>query len=261
MKKQNRKMWFFTLQIATPVALVLAWWAISSRSTNAFFPPLQEILIRFQELWIFAHFETDILPSVANLLVGFLFAAFAGIALGTLFALVVPFSELFYPLVNFYRSIPIVAVIPLFVAVLGFGNEVRLITIVLAAMPPTLIATLDGLRAVDSQIKDVSRVYRFTRSEKLMRVYLPAAAPQIFSGLQVSLQFSFIVMIASEMLGSSQGIGAMTLLAQQTFASKDMWAGVLLLGLIGFLANLLLQLLRKQILAWYDGAKQSALAS
>jgi sulfonate transport system permease protein len=248
------------LEVTVPVALVALWWMASAQSTNAYFPPLSNVLGRFQDLWIFAHLSTDILPSVGNLLLGFLTAAVMGIVLGTIFALITPLRDMLYPLVNFYRAIPIVAVIPLFVAVLGFGNEVRLITIVLAAMPPTLIATLDGLRAIDEQVKEVSRVYRFTQAERLTRVYLPAAAPQIFSGLQVSLQFSFIVMIASEMLGSSQGIGAMTLLAQQTFSSADMWAGILLLGIIGFLANLALSAVRNRVLAWYDGAKQSALS-
>lgn len=258
--QQNRKLWLLVVQVATPVLLVVAWWVVSAGSTDAFFPPLQQILVRFQELWLFAHLPSDIVPSLFNLVVGFLAAGITGIILGTVFALVRPLSELLYPLVNFYRAIPIVAVIPLFVALLGFGNEVRLLTIVLAAMPPTLIATFDGIRAVDPQVREVSRVYRFTRGEELVGVYLPAAAPQIFSGLQVSLQFSLIVMIASEMLGSSQGIGAMTLLAQQTFASADMWAGILLLGLIGFFANLALTVIRNKVLAWYDGAKQTAMA-
>jgi ABC-type nitrate/sulfonate/bicarbonate transport system permease component len=248
------------IEVIVPVALVAFWWMASANSSNAYFPPLENIVGRFHALWIFEHFSTDILPSVGNLLLGFVMAAVMGVVFGTIFALITPLRDLFYPLVNFYRAIPIVAVIPLFVALLGFGNEVRLLTIVLAAMPPTLIATLDGLRAIDPQVKEVSLVYRFTQAERLTRIYLPAAAPQIFSGLQVSLQFSFIVMIASEMLGASQGIGAMTLLAQQTFSSADMWAGVLLLGIIGFLANLALGAVRNRVLAWYDGAKQSALS-
>jgi sulfonate transport system permease protein len=132
----------------------------------------------------------------------------------------------------------------------------RLVSITLAALFPTLIATVDGIRSVDPSLKDVSAVYRLTRSEKLAQVYLPAAGPQIAAGMQVSLQVAFIVMIASEMLGSSQGIGAMTLLAQQSFMTSDMWAGILLLGVIGFGANMFFEVAKNKVLAWYVGSRR-----
>ena len=74
--------------------------------------------------------------------------------------------------------------------------------------------------------------------------------------MQVSLKVSFVVMIASEMLGSYQGIGAMTLLAQQSFMSADMWAGILLLGVIGFLVNVAFELVKGRVLRWYIGSRR-----
>lgn len=251
----NKRAWLIGLEVAVPLILLAIWWIWSTQTQQAFFPPLPAILERFQDLWLFDHFISDVIPSVGNLVLGFLIAAIIGTALGILFALVRPVSDLLYPLVNFYRAVPSVAIIPVFIALLGFGNEVKLLIIVLAALPPTLISTLDGVRSVEPMIKDVARVYRLTAIEKLFGVYLPAASPQIFSGFQVSLQFSFVAMIASEMLGSTEGIGAMTLLAQQTFTSTDMWAGVILLGIIGYLANLILNIIRNNTLRWYDDAK------
>ncbi|WP_224164640.1 ABC transporter permease [Arthrobacter sp. StoSoilA2] len=244
-----------------PVLLLVAWWFLSESSLDPFFPPLRTIVGRFQELWLFEHFQSDVLLSLGNLFLGFAIAAFAGIAIGFVTALVPPVRWMVDPLIHFLRGIPPVALVPIFISLIGFGTQMRVTSIALAALFPTMIATVDGIRGVGNDLMDVARVYRLNRKERVLNVLLPAAAPQIFSGLQVSLQVAFIVMIASEMLGSSQGIGAMTLLAQQSFMTADMWAGILLLGVIGFLVNVLFSLLRRKVLSWYIGSRRMARAA
>lgn len=257
----NRKAINWSLGVGTPLAIVLLWWTLSSTSTNTFFPPLSNILERFQALWLFDHFTSDVLLSLRNLALGYALATIIGVGLGFIIALIPVARWILDPLIHFFRGIPPVALVPIFISLIGFGVEMRLLSITLAALFPTLIATVDGIRSIDSGLKDVSAVYRLSRGEKMAQVYLPAAGPQIASGMQVSLQVAFIVMIASEMLGSSQGIGAMTLLAQQSFMISDMWAGILLLGIIGFAANLLFEVVRNKILAWYVGSKRLARTS
>ncbi len=257
----NRKALHWILGAGTPVLLLALWWIASEQSTSAFFPPLRVILERFQALWLFEHFQSDVLLSLRNLLLGYGVASVAGIALGFVIALVPVARQILEPLIHFLRGIPPVALVPIFISLIGFGIEMRVASIALASLFPTMIATVDGIRSVDPGLKDVARVYRFTTTEKIFRVYLPAAGPQIFSGLQVGLQVAFIVMIASEMLGSSQGIGAMTILAQQSFMTADMWAGILLLGVIGFAANLIFDLIRRRVLAWYIGSRKLARAA
>jgi sulfonate transport system permease protein len=242
--------------VASPLAVLAAWWMFSAESTSSFFPPLQVILRRFADLWLFEHFTSDVLLSMGNLFSGFLIGIAAGVVIGFVLAMVPPVRWMFEPTIHFFRGIPPVAMIPIVITLIGFGTEMRVANIALAAFFPTLIATMDGIRGIDGSLKDVCSVYRLTRTERMVRVYLPAAGPQIFSGMQVSLQVSFVVMIASEMLGSSQGIGAMTLLAQQSFMSADMWAGILLLGVIGFLVNIGFELLKSRVLRWYIGSRR-----
>lgn len=251
-----RKTLYILLGVGTPVVLLAAWFVASAGSTNTFFPPLSFILERFQQLWLFDHFSSDILVSLLNLVIGFALAAVLGVGLGFVLAMLPTVGGYVDPVLHFFRSIPPVALVPIFVALIGFGIEMRIASITLAAVFPTLIATVDGLRGVDSTLKDVSAVYRLTTGEKIIRVFLPAAGPHIASGLQVSLQTAFVVMIASEMLGPSQGIGAMTLLAQQSFMIADMWAGIILLGVIGFIANMLFELGRRRLLGWYLGSRR-----
>lgn len=254
----NRTARNWLIGIGTPVALLALWWTASDQSTNAFFPPLRIILERFQQLWLFEHFQSDILLSLGNLFTGFGIAAVVGISIGFVTALVPTVRWLIDPVIHFLRGIPPVALVPIFISLIGFGTEMRVTSIALAALFPVLISTVDGIRGVNRDLLDVARVYRLSRRERVLNVMLPAAGPQIFSGLQVSLQVAFIVMIASEMLGSSQGIGAMTLLAQQSFMIADMWSGILLLGIIGFAVNMIFELVRRKVLAWYIGSRRLA---
>lgn len=244
------------IEIAVPVALIALWWFASAGSTDPFFPPLSTIAQRFQELWLFDHLVSDVLPSLGNLLAGFVIGGACGIALGAVLGTFRLARWLFAPVIDFWRAIPPVALVPIVVSLLGFGNETRILTIAIAALFPTLISTIDGMRSVDPQLRDVSQIYRLGARERLFDVRLPAASPRIASGLQVSLQVSFIVMIASEMLGSSNGIGAMTLLAQQSFATADMWAGIVLLGIVGYATNLVFTLIRDRVLRWYVRSQQ-----
>ncbi|MBE7956160.1 ABC transporter permease [Microbacterium oxydans] len=243
-------------EIAVPVALLALWWFASAGSTNAFFPPLQTILQRLWQLAQTPAFLLDIASSVGNLVVSFLLATVIGVLVGLLLGLVRPLSWFAEPTIHFFRAIPPVALVPIFVSLIGFGTETRILSITLAAVFPILISTIDGVRAGEPTLEMVSRVYRLSAGERLFSVMLPAASPRILSGMQVSLITAFVVMIASEMLGSSTGLGAATLLAQQSFAIPDMWAGILVLGVIGYTTTAVFTLFRRRVLRWYIASQQ-----
>jgi ABC-type nitrate/sulfonate/bicarbonate transport system permease component len=116
------------------------------------------------------------------------------------------------------------------------------------------------VRALDPVLEDVARVTRLRRRERFFSVILPSAGPQVFAGLRVSLQVAFIVMISSEMLGSTQGIGFLTIQAQQSFAITDMWAGMLLLGVLGCLTNVAFLVVERRVLRWHHGMRAVAKA-
>ena len=243
-------------EIAVPILLLALWWFASAGSTNTFFPPLQTILERLWQLAQTPAFLVNVGSSVGNLVISFVLATVIGVVLGLALGLVRPLSWFVEPTIHFFRAIPPVALVPIFVSLIGFGNETRIVSITLAAVFPILISTIDGVRAGEPTLEMVSRVYRLGWSERLFSVMLPAASPRILSGMQVSLITAFVVMIASEMLGSSTGLGAATLLAQQSFAIPDMWAGILVLGVIGYAATALFTLFRRRVLRWYIASQQ-----
>ncbi|UOQ61245.1 ABC transporter permease [Leucobacter rhizosphaerae] len=243
-------------EILVPILLLAVWWLASTNSTNTFFPPLQRILERLVQLAQTSMFWANVGLSVGNLLLSFVLASAIGVLLGAALGLIRPLAWFVEPTVHFFRAIPPVALVPIFVSLIGFGNETRILSITLAALFPVLISTMDGIRGAEPTLDMVGRVYRLSRWDRLVSVVLPAASPRILSGMQVSLMTAFVVMIASEMLGSSTGLGSMTLLAQQSFAITDMWAGILTLGVLGYATTALFVLFRRRVLRWYIASQQ-----
>lgn len=250
-----RRVKYLALELWLPITVVVVWWIWSVQASQPFFPPLPEILVRFQELWLFDRFTSDVWPTLRNMFVGYAISSIAGVAIGIALARVLLLRDAFRPLVFFLNSIPPIALIPIAIVLLGFGAETRIVVIAFSASFATLIATMDGVSALDPVLDDVSRVYGLRRRDRLARVMLPAAGPQIFAGLRVSLQVAFIVMISSEMLASTEGIGFLTIQAQQSFAVVDMWAGMLLLGVLGYFFNGLFVLVEGWVLHWYHGMR------
>jgi sulfonate transport system permease protein len=246
------------LALWLPVAVVAAWWSWSAGAGDAFYPPLEDIVSRFRELWLFDRLGSDVLPSLRNMAIGFAIAAVGGIAGGVVLARVRLVRAALRPVVFFLNSVPPIALIPVAIVLLGFGPSTRIAVIAFSAIFATLIATMDGVRGLDPTLDEVSRVYRLGPRQRLLAVILPGAGPRIFAGLRVSLQVALIVMISSEMLASTEGIGFLTIQAQQSFAITDMWAGMLLLGVIGVLVNVVFTLVERRVLAWYHGQRAVA---
>lgn len=243
-------------EVLVPIVLLALWWVASANSTNTFFPPLQVILERLVQLVQTPTFLIDVGSSLGNLLLSFVLASVIGVLLGAALGLVPALAWFVGPTIHFFRAIPPVALVPIFVSLIGFGNETRILSITLAALFPVLISTMDGIRGTEPTLAMVSRVYRIGWFDRLVSVTLPAASPRILSGMQVSLITAFVVMIASEMLGSSTGLGAATLLAQQSFAIADMWVGILVLGVIGYATTAVFTLFRRRVLRWYLASQQ-----
>jgi ABC-type nitrate/sulfonate/bicarbonate transport system permease component len=113
---------------------------------------------------------------------------------------------------------------------------------------------------IDPTLRDTARVYGVKGSGLLRRIILPAASPQIFAGMRTSLSLALILMVISEMVASTNGIGFFVLQSQRSFAIPEMWSGILLLGLLGYLLNVVFVLVERRVLAWHRGARASALS-
>lgn len=246
--------------VLVPLTLAAVWWVASSNSTNPFFPPLSAILRSFHDVWLGHGALENALPSLRNLAVGFVLGSACGVLAGAVIGQVRWLLLMLNPLISFFRAVPSIAYLPILIAIIGFSSTMRITAITLAAFFPILIASIDGVRSIDETMLDATRSYRLPRLIALFSVRLPAALPRIFVGAELGLVAALIVMVASELIGASEGIGAQVLLAQQTFQFSDMWAGLLLLAVIGIATNLVFRLARRWMLSWYDGARAASKA-
>ena len=246
------------------LAVAVGWQLATAGGRSIFFPPLTAILAQARESWLSgpasslfltSSVATDVVPSLGRLLGGWLLAVVAGVGLGTAVGLVRNLADYLDPVIEFVRAIPPPALIPPFIVLLGLGSDMKIALIAVGVVWPILLNTIDGVRSVDPVLVDTGRTLRTGRWRRLAYIVLPSASPRIFAGLRVSLSLSLILMVISEMVAATGGIGFTIVQAERSFAIKQMWAGIVLLGVLGYLLNTLLLLVERRVLAWHRGAR------
>jgi ABC-type nitrate/sulfonate/bicarbonate transport system permease component len=247
----SRRMKNVALEAVLPIVIVLAWYFGSAGSTNLYYPPLREILESFQDNWLFSRFTSDVLPSLGRLAAGYALACIAGVLGGLLIGMSYVARRLTSPIISFFRSVPSAALLPPAILVFGVGDSMKIFLIAFVCIWPVLLNTVNGVDETDPTMLETSRSYRLSMRRRLTRVILPAAGPRIFAGLRVALAFALVVMIISEMTASTNGIGYFVAQSQAGFAITDMWAGIILLGLLGYFFNLAFVFGERRILNWY----------
>ena len=201
-------------------------------------------------LWLNANATANLLPSLGRMAAGWAIAAAAGIALGVAIGRVPLLADLTEPLVHFGRAVPPPALVPVFLFVFKIGTPMEVAAIIFGVIWPVLINAIDGARHVDAGYTETARAFRLSPRQRLTRVILPAAAPKICAGLRLSLALALVMMIISEFVGSTNGIGNEMLTAQSTFDIPLMWEVILLLGLLGIVLSALFALVEHRILSW-----------
>jgi len=252
----------FGLQLGVLLAFFGLWQVATLVMDSPFFPSPVEIFGRVRELFLSgpasalflgdAVFE-DVLPSLRRLTLGWVLAVFIGVSLGYALARVEMVRDFVDPLMQFARAIPPPALIPIFIILLGIGDNMKIGLIAFSVVWPILLNTVDGVSSVEKLQLDTARVYGIGRRDLLFRVVLPSAGPKIFAGLRVSLSLAVILMVISEMIGATNGIGFQVVSAQRTFRVVDMWAGIVLLGVLGFVLNTALVRVESRTLRWHRG--------
>jgi ABC-type nitrate/sulfonate/bicarbonate transport system permease component len=249
------------LTIGLPIILLAAWWVLSANSTDFFFPPLSKILVALKQEWFGARLMDDVVPSILRLLAGYAVAVVVAVALGVLIGTSRTVRGILEPVLEFFRAIPPPVLVPIFILLLGIGDGMKIIVIAFGCMWPILLNTVEGVRAVDSVLSDTSRVYGITGAARLRRLVLPSASPQIYAGLRQGLSVAIILMVISELFAASNGLGFAVVQAQRSFAIPETWAGMLMLGLLGFLLAMLFRIVENRQLAWYHGLRRAQRSS
>jgi len=237
-------------QLILPASLLVLWWLWSERSGSIYFPPLSKILVTFKDEWLGSGFLQEAIPSLRNLVIGYSVGVFLGVIVGVVVGLIMPIQSVLSPLIEFGRAMPPPAVLPFAILVFGIGSTMTIGIISFGIVFVVLLNTIDGVRSIDPTMQEMAKAYRFRRRDRLTALIMPAASPSIVAGMRTALSLGLLMMIVSEMAASTRGIGFYTLQAEENFNYRDMWAGMILLAIIGYILNLLFDRFERRVLFW-----------
>ncbi|MEV8136362.1 ABC transporter permease [Microbacterium aurantiacum] len=242
--------------LGLPILLVVIWGVWATASPERFFPPPMTIVEAFVDTWIGPRLWNDVLPSLGRLFFGVLFSIAVGVGAGIVIGRVRWLRELLNPMLEFFRAVPPPVLIPIIAVLLGPTDAMKVTVIVVGAIWPVLLNTIDGVRATDSVMTETARSFSLTRAEQLRYLVLPAASPRIMAGVRQALSIALILMVISEMFYSSSGLGYQIVYFQRNYLIAQMWSGILLLGLIGVLLAAIFGVVERRVLRWYHGIKE-----
>ena len=237
------------------LVLLIVWELIAQRGliNPLIVPPLSRILGVFSDLVWSGQIPLQVASSMKRAAAGYVMAALVFIPLGILMGLSHGVYRLFEVIVEMLRPVPPPVMIPVAMLFFGLEDEMKIFVIFFSCAWPILLNTLDGTRNVDRVLLNTARTFGLSRWKIIWNVILPAASPQIVTGLKVSLPITLILVVISEMIGSTDGIGYFILDSQRRFRVAQMYAGMLTLAILGYALNQFFNVLYRLLMPWHVG--------
>ena len=247
----NRIGWLLA-SFGVGLLFILLWYAVAkARLVSPVFLPGPE---RTFDALVYGLTEGDLagktVATVERMLYGWLLASLIGILLGAVIGVSQAARAYVEPTLEFVRPLPASALMPVSIALFGLTDSMVLAVIAFGALWPMLLATVHGFAAVEPRLYQVSRALGLPRRDVIWKIALPSAMPDILAGMRVGLTIALILAVVGEMLASRSGLGQAILLAARSFQSPDLYAGVILLGAIGYASGMLLSAVETRLLRW-----------
>lgn len=199
--------------------------------------------------------DVKLLATIHRMFWGWLIASLIGIAFGAAIGTSPSLRAYVAPMLEFLRPLPASATIPVAIAVLGLSDSMVLAVIAFGALWPVLLATVHGFAAVEPRLYEVARTLKLPRTTVIVKIALPSASPDILAGMRLGLTVALILSVVCEMIAGRDGLGNWILLAARAFRAPDLYAGVILLGLLGYATAVAISLLEARLLVWRSRAR------
>ncbi len=259
-KEPRRSFWTNRLRrlvwYAVSVVLGIAGWWIAAladgSATEGLLPTPgavgKEAVAGFSEGWLL----DNIIASLLRVLAGFFLGVVLAVPVGFLMGWFLWARGLIEPWVQFFRTIPPLALIPLVILFLGIGETAKVFLIFLASFLATVIATFGGVRSVDKTLIDAARVLGANSFSVFLRVVVPAAFPYILVGARIGLGSSWATLVASELIAANEGLGRMMQRASQYYDVPTIMVGIVSIGVLGFVMDRGLLILEERLTRWQE---------
>ena len=240
-----------TLGVLVFLAALGIWQVWADAAKSFLVPSAFDVAERAWEVWPTSDFLSEVGQSMKRYVAGFAIAAVIGIGLGLLVGASYTARRTLDPFLECLRAVPAIAVAPAALVILGFGDASLIAVIVFGLCFPILVNTAEGVRGIPMEVRDTASMLHVGRVERVSRIYLPAALPSIMAGLRIAVPLGLVLVIVSEFVVVQNGIGYYLVIQGQLFDYPALYAGILFLGLLGYVLNRLFLVVERRVLAWH----------
>jgi len=237
-----------------PAVIVALWWGSVSLGVFETYqvPPPPVVLDAAIAMWRRGLLQQDLLATIVRVLEGFTLGSLVAIALGTLTGLSVRAERALEPTLQALRTVPTLAWGPLLLLWFGIDDPPRVILVAIGAFFPVYVNLVAGVTGVDRKLVDVARVFDLSEFEIARRVVLPAALPELLTGLRLGATQSWLFVVVAEFFGASSGLGFRLTDSQQSTRVDLMFVAIVALAVLGRLTDTLIRVVERRVLRWRD---------
>jgi NitT/TauT family transport system permease protein len=251
-RRLGRKAWIL-LRNSLSILLFLGIWETVPRTglvDPVFLPPFSDVAVALKDLATSGELWTDTQASLIRSFSGFGISIALGIPIGLLLGWYTPLATFFNPLLEVFRNTAALALLPVFVLILGLGETSKISIVVFACFWPVLLNTVAGVKGVDPLLIKSARSMGLPAYRLFQKVILPAAVPTIFTGIRLAGAYSILILVAAEMVGAKEGLGYLINASQYNFRIPEMYAGIVAISLIGLVFNWILLRVERRFSTW-----------
>jgi sulfonate transport system permease protein len=242
------------LALIVPILVLGAWqYAVTQKlcSELILIPPLT-LLNTLLELAQSGDLTLNILASLKRVLIGFLLGGTSGFVIGILMALSPVLNRVFGPVIKALQQVPEFAWMPLIIMFLGIDEFAKFFFVAIGAFYPMVFNTYQGVSGVPEKYHELARVFDYKNFRYLTKVIIPSALPSIITGIRLSLGLSWMFVVGAELFGSDSGVGYLMTWGRAVFQIDLVMAGLILVGAIGFIMNIILEIAEKRFFLWRE---------
>lgn len=241
----------FIIKMIIPIILFTFWEAyVSLGFAPIYMPSFLSIFSTLSTLLFDLEYIEHILITLTRCFSGFFLAVIVAIPFGIILGKNRNIYMYFEVLIEAFRPMPSSALIPIAILFLGIDNEMKIFIIFFGSLWSILINTIDGVKNIEPMYLITAKNFNISKSKTFLKVILPAALPQIFSGLKISIAIALILTITVEMIIGGNGLGSYILDMERSFHFKEMYASIVLIGIIGYSINKIFIYFERKVLFW-----------
>jgi sulfonate transport system permease protein len=242
-----------------PITLIIVWEIVCRLGIV---PPYQlpapsTILTTLQEMVIDGSLWGHIGITTYRVLIGFSIGTIFALIIGSLVGLYGNVEKLIDPTLQAFRNIPSLAWVPLFILWLGIGESSKVVLIAVGVFFPVYLNVVSGISGVDRKLIEVGKMYGLSTFQLTRRVILPAVLPSFLVGIRVGLGSGWMFVVASELMGASEGLGYLLVLGQNTLAPETILVSIIMFAILGKLSDWVIQQIESRSLKWQDSFTKS----